>query len=106
MDDPTPNPTTRMETPDPANLPPPPPVPPAGSPSGWDQPYRARRHDGGGRTWSLLGGAILLGLGLWFFADKTLGLDLPDLSWSQLWPILLIGLGLVVLFGAMRRDRH
>ena len=48
-------------------------------------------------------GAILLVIGLWFFADQTLELDMPDLRWSQLWPILLIGLGAWIAIGSMRR---
>ena len=81
-----------------------PPPPPAGS--GWDQSYRHRHRDGGGRWWSLFGGLVLLGLGLWFFADKTLGIDMPDLRWSQLWPLILIVVGVLVLLGALRRERH
>ncbi len=119
MDDPTPSSTTRMDTPEPppagygAAPPPPPsagfgaappPPPPAGP--GWDQSYRHRHRDGSGRWWSLFGGLVLLGLGLWFFADKTLGIDMPDLRWSQLWPLILIVVGVLVLLGALRRERH
>ena len=50
-------------------------------------------------------GVILLVVGLWFFADQTLGLDMPQLRWSQLWPIFLIGLGVWIALGSMRRSR-
>ena len=51
-------------------------------------------------------GLLLLAIGLWFFAERTLGLDMPDIRWSQLWPVILIVIGVVILFGAVRRDRR
>ncbi|HUP55123.1 MAG TPA: DUF5668 domain-containing protein [Methylomirabilota bacterium] len=72
------------------------PVPPA--------PGRARRRDRDpGRTASVLFGVVVLGLGLWFFAEYTLGYKLPRISWSQLWPVALIAIGLWVVLGSMRR---
>jgi hypothetical protein len=53
----------------------------------------------------LVFGVLILIVGLWFFASRTLGLDLPDIEWGQLWPLLLIGLGAWIVFGAMRRNR-
>ena len=54
-----------------------------------------------GRLWGL----VLLGFGLWFFADVTLKLDLPSVRWSELWPVILIVLGaFVVLRGLARRS--
>ena len=50
-------------------------------------------------------GLILLAVGLWFFADQTLGLDMPQLRWSQLWPVFLIALGVWTALGSMRRSR-
>ena len=53
-----------------------------------------------GRLWGL----VVLGFGLWFFADVTLRLDLPNLRWAELWPVILIVLGgFVVLRGLARR---
>ena len=49
-------------------------------------------------------GVILAAIGLWFFADQTLGLAMPRLRWSELWPILLIGLGAWIVLGSLRRD--
>jgi hypothetical protein len=46
---------------------------------------------------------IILVVGLWFFATRTLGLDLPRLDWGQLWPILLIAIGGLIVLNAMRR---
>lgn len=67
-------------------------------------PEGKRRDDrDAGRTASVLFGLVFLGLGLWFFADQTLGLELPRISWSQLWPVTLIVIGLWVVLGSMRR---
>ncbi len=56
-----------------------------------------------GRTASIMFGLVILGLGLWFFAEHTLGYQLPRIRWSQLWPVFLIGLGLWVVLGSLRR---
>jgi hypothetical protein len=48
-------------------------------------------------------GGVLLVLGAWFFVTHTLGLDLPDLDWDQLWPVALIGLGAWILLNALRQ---
>ena len=75
--------------------PPPPPAQPAWRPPPADH----------GRTASLVFGVIILLVGLWFFGSRTLGLDMPDIEWGQLWPLLLIGLGAWIVYGAMRRNR-
>ena len=46
---------------------------------------------------------IILVVGLWFFATQTLGLDLPRLDWAQLWPIVLIAIGGLIVLNAMQR---
>ena len=46
---------------------------------------------------------VFLGLGLWFFVDQTLGYELPRIRWSQLWPVVLIVIGVWVVVGSMRR---
>jgi hypothetical protein len=96
----TPSPTT---SPMPAGptTPPPSPTPafqPTNPPSTW-----AREDPGPWGT--IVFGVILLVVGLWFFADQTLGLDMPQLRWSQLWPVFLIGLGVWIALGSMRRPR-
>jgi hypothetical protein len=51
-----------------------------------------------------LWGLVLLGFGVWFFLEFTLGYDLPRVPWADLWPLALILLGgLIVLRGAARR---
>ena len=92
---PGPSPASRLPPPvQPASAPPPPPEPT------WRPPPADH-----GRTASLVFGVIILIVGLWFFASRTLGLDLPDIEWSQLWPLLLIGLGAWIVIGATRRNR-
>ena len=84
---------------------PPPPVQPAATPPPPPQPTWRPPPADRGRSASLIFGVIILVIGLWFFARETLGLDLPDIEWSTLWPLLLIGLGAWIVFGAMRRTR-
>ena len=72
-------------------------------PSSWDAP---RRRTNEGRWAATFFGLLLLGLGLWFFAEKTLGFDMPDISWNQFWPVILIAIGVVILYNAVRRERR
>jgi LiaI-LiaF-like transmembrane region len=110
------NPTTRFDPPEPEPAPsavaspPPPPAAPPNAPAEppppsrpWPPPSWRRGGDDPGRIGTIVFGAILLVIGLWFFADQTLGLEMPNLRWSQLWPILLIGLGAWIAIGSMRR---
>src|SRR5688572_17644950 len=124
MTDETPSPTTRMPVPEPppdapttgwpgatlAEEPPgtesggaPPPTPPPSEPP---PPVAAPPRPAGrdhGRTASILFGLVFLGLGLWFFVDHTLGYELPRIRWSQLWPVVLVVIGVWVVVGSMRR---
>ena len=64
----------------------------------------ARRDDRDhGRTASILFGLVILGVGVWFFAEHTLGIELPRIRWSQIWPLFLVVVGLWVVLGSMRR---
>jgi len=128
MTDETPSPTTRMPVPEPTpesptqgwpgatldeearavetgGMPPADPAPP--QPNGPPTPPGAaslRRDDRDhGRTASILFGLVFLGLGLWFFVEHTLGYELPRVRWSQIWPAVLIVIGLWVVLGSMRR---
>jgi hypothetical protein len=65
------------------------------------EPSVARAADTAGRIWGL----IVLGIGLWFFADITLGYDMPSVAWRDLWPLGLIGIGLLVVIRGMSRRR-
>ena len=51
-------------------------------------------------------GLLILGLGVWFFLERTLEIEMPSIRWSQLWPVILIVIGAVVLLGALRRERR
>jgi hypothetical protein len=62
-----------------------------------------RKGDDPGRSASIVFGLIIIAVGLWFFADDTLGLDLPELDWGAAWPLVLIGLGVWIVLGAMNR---
>ena len=66
-------------------VPPPPAIPPEPPPS----PAVAE----GPRYGSIVVGLVILAVGLWYFADRTLGLELPRIEADQLWPIAIIGLG-------------
>jgi hypothetical protein len=57
--------------------------------------------DTAARVWGLL----VLGVGLWFFADVTLGLDMPAVAWRDVWPVALIVIGLAVVLRGMARRR-
>lgn len=52
---------------------------------------------------SLFWGLLLVCIGLWFFAEQTLGIQLPTIRWDDLWPLILIGLGVIVLVRAGTR---
>jgi hypothetical protein len=65
----------------------------------WEPPSRR----GESRWPAVIAGVFLIGLGLWFFADFTLGLEMPTIRWGQLWPIILIVVGALILYGASRR---
>jgi hypothetical protein len=116
MDDPnTSDPTQVSQTPDAAPPPTPPqaqPIAPPAAPQpstpipppapSWDAPRRTNE----GRWVGMFFGLVLLAVGLWYFAERTLGLDMPDLDAGQLWPLILIGLGAVILYSGLRRDRR
>lgn len=55
--------------------------------------------DTAARIWGLL----LIAVGAWFFAEFTLGYDLPAVPWRDLWPVVLIVIGLAVLLRGMGR---
>ena len=73
-----------MTSPSPT-APPPPGIPP--------EPTPGTRPEDGPRYGSIIVGLVILGVGIWYFADRTLGLELPRLDADQLWPIAIIALG-------------
>jgi phage shock protein PspC (stress-responsive transcriptional regulator) len=80
---------------------------------GWTSPYpaqatryearaarrAARRERRGTGAAPLLLGALLVLLGIWFLADEYL----PNIDFEWFWPLVLVGLGVVVLVMAIDR---
>lgn len=58
----------------------------------------AEEGDDGGRTALLVGGGLVL-IGVWFLVREYL----PAINWGLIWPLLLVGAGVVILVGASRR---
>lgn len=63
----------------------------------WSAPVEERRHDGG-RAGIVVGLGLVL-LGLWFLARSYL----PDIDWGLIWPIVIVGIGVLILVNASRR---
>lgn len=59
------------------------------------QPHRTERRSGSG---SRIFGLILIGLGLYFLAREYL----PGVDFDRLWPLRLVMLGVILLYGAIR----
>ena len=47
--------------------------------------------------------AIVIAIGVWFFADRTSGSTCPIFDWGSLWPLVLIAIGVWIPLGAGRR---
>jgi len=54
----------------------------------------------GGTNAGIVLGAVLVILGAWFLVDRYV-----DVDWNLIWPVVVIGLGVALMIGAMRRDR-
>ena len=52
---------------------------------------------------SMVVGLILLAIGVWYLLDQTLGLQMPRIDWSDIWPIFLIAIGAIMLIRSARR---
>ncbi len=48
-------------------------------------------------------GLAFIAVGLYYFLDRTLGIAMPPIQWSSLWPVVLIVLGVVVLLRSFQR---
>jgi hypothetical protein len=48
-------------------------------------------------------GLILVGVGVYYFLDRTLGIAMPQIQWGSLWPLLLIVLGGLILLRSTER---
>lgn len=76
--------------------------------SGWREPAwfppRDRARDGRPSAVAVVVGLAMIGVGLWFFLDRTLGVTLPRISWSTIWPVILIVIGAVIVLRSFRRN--
>ncbi|HLO35587.1 MAG TPA: hypothetical protein VK194_05875 [Candidatus Deferrimicrobium sp.] len=52
---------------------------------------------------ALVLGAIILFVGGYYVLRNTLGLDLGELDWEPIWPVLLVILGGSILLGVFTR---
>jgi hypothetical protein len=48
-------------------------------------------------------GLLILALGIWYFLDQTLGLEMPRIDWRSAWPVILIVIGGVLVFRSAGR---
>ncbi len=51
-------------------------------------------------------GALILVVGVYYLLDQTLGFNLPELNWDQIWPIAVIALGAGILWRSWARPHH
>ena len=58
---------------------------------------------GAADTAARLWGLLLIAVGGWFFAEVTLGYDMPSIPWRDVWPLGLVVIGLVVIVRGMTR---
>jgi phage shock protein C len=74
-----------------------------GSATGFQAPPRtarsARRARGGGLPGGLIAGLILIAIGAFFLARQFI----PQLDFDWFWPLILIGIGVLVLVGTLGR---
>ena len=52
---------------------------------------------------SIVIGAIFVVIGVWYFLDQTLALEMPRINWRDIWPIFLIAIGGIMLYRAAGR---
>ena len=79
-------------------------APPASPPPAnaeW-RPPRSRESN----TAAIVVGLVILAIGIWYFLDTTLGLRMPNIEWGNLWPVLLILIGGVMIFRAATAQRR
>lgn len=59
-----------------------------------------RRRDRSGSIGFVIVGFILLVVGGYYVLTNTLGLDLGPINWDVIWPIIVLGLGVIFLASA------
>lgn len=81
---------------DPTGAAPSPPPPPPNSP--W-RPPRQRESN----TASIVVGLVLVAIGAWYFLEQTMGIRMPRFAWREVWPVLLILVGVFVVVRSFDR---
>jgi len=75
------------------------PVEPVADTSSWTPPEPVARPSDG-RAGVVVGVGLVL-IGLWFLLREYL----PDFDWSLVWPLVLVGIGVLILVSSMRRRK-
>jgi hypothetical protein len=79
------------------------------SDSSWREPPwfpprdRARRGDRRPSPFALVVGLIFIAIGVYYFLERTLGIALPRVNWANVWPIVLIVIGGLILVRSFQR---
>lgn len=58
------------------------------------------RRDVGG----IVFGLVVVLIGGYFVLRETLGLAIPELNWDQIWPLILVAIGVSIVWGALERS--
>lgn len=53
------------------------------------------------RTWTLIFGIFIILVGI----TQLLGDIYPWARWSRIWPVFIIGIGLLIIFNTLTRER-
>ena len=72
---------------------------------GWREPawFPPRERERRPSLAAVVFGIALIAIGLWFFLDRTLGVDLPRVQWGTIWPVILIVIGGLILLRSFQR---
>jgi hypothetical protein len=97
---------------EPPSADPPPPDPPLRADpdrptSDWREPPwfppRERARDRGPGLVAIVVGLGLLAIGIYYFLRQTLGVDIPAIRWSSVWPVILIVIGGLIVLRTLGR---
>ena len=69
----------------------------------WFPPRDKDRSEPKANLAAIVVGLIILAVGVYFFLDRTLGVAMPPVRWSSLWPVILIVVGGLVLIRSIQR---
>ena len=66
-------------------------------------PPRERARDRGPSLVAIVVGLGLLAIGIYYFLRQTLGVDIPPIRWSSVWPVIIIVIGGLIVLRALGR---